>query len=239
MLKRDRLLEKSLWDSYWTTPNTATLSALTDYFEPYVNIVTKHMYKRYGFNDFDFDDFYQDASVGLIESIKRYNDGFHVDFLSYASHRIQGAILNGIRFTTEKANCYSYKQGLYKERNESLNQSDSKLALSGSEKLRAIIIQLAYSHMLDSLPEYFEGDTLERESNNNPYNIHAVNQLRKRLLNKLSTLDEPEKSVIELHYFGHFKFDDISNFLGVTKGRVSQIHKSALTRLQIRYRQDM
>lgn len=239
MLTRDTNKEVALWNCYWNRPDKESLTALTEYFQPYIRLVTKRMYKRYGFNEVDFDDFYQNACLGLMEAIPRYRTDFGVDFLSYASFRVRGAILNGIRYTTEKANFYSYQQSLNKERGESLTQETLSTTQSGTERLESIIIQLAYSYILDSLPEYTEQDFQEREHNKNPYKIHAVNQIRRRLINKIATLDDPEKNVIELHYFGQFKFDDIAELLGVTKGRISQIHKAALERLRVRYQQDI
>ena len=43
-------------------------------------------------------------------------------------------------------------------------------------------------------------------------------------------LPEREKLVISLHYYQHMPFVDIAALLGVTKGRVSQIHKAAIQR---------
>lgn len=44
-------------------------------------------------------------------------------------------------------------------------------------------------------------------------------------------LGDQQRRVIWWHYFQEIKFDEIAQTLGLTKGRVSQIHKAAITAL--------
>lgn len=56
-------------------------------------------------------------------------------------------------------------------------------------------------------------------------------QLRNRLLAVLATLPEREQQVIRYHYLQETPFVDIAALMGITKGRVAQLHHQALRRL--------
>lgn len=47
-------------------------------------------------------------------------------------------------------------------------------------------------------------------------------------------LDERERTILTLHYFHHISFVDIAAQLGVTKGRISQLHERAIEQLRAR-----
>ena len=50
----------------------------------------------------------------------------------------------------------------------------------------------------------------------------------------LDELQGRERTVMELHYRQHVPFVEIAELLGVTKGRVSQIHRAAVARMRER-----
>jgi RNA polymerase sigma factor for flagellar operon FliA len=56
-------------------------------------------------------------------------------------------------------------------------------------------------------------------------------QMRLRLHGLLKRLTAREESVLRLHYLQGWTFKDIGQDLGITKGRVSQLHGQALERL--------
>jgi RNA polymerase sigma factor for flagellar operon FliA len=45
-------------------------------------------------------------------------------------------------------------------------------------------------------------------------------------------MPERSRKVIHYHYFNELGFEQIGDILGVTKGRISQIHRSALAELR-------
>lgn len=57
-------------------------------------------------------------------------------------------------------------------------------------------------------------------------------QMRLRLHGLLKRLTAREESVLRLHYLQGWTFKDIGQDLGITKGRVSQLHGQALERLR-------
>jgi RNA polymerase sigma factor for flagellar operon FliA len=56
--------------------------------------------------------------------------------------------------------------------------------------------------------------------------------LRTALRSCLDVLPEREKSILSWHYFDGMTFDQIAKLYDVSKGRISQLHRSALDRLR-------
>jgi len=48
----------------------------------------------------------------------------------------------------------------------------------------------------------------------------------------VADLSEQERTVIRYHYLQEVPFSEIAALLGLTKGRIAQIHKQALGRLR-------
>jgi len=59
-----------------------------------------------------------------------------------------------------------------------------------------------------------------------------MRELRQRLVRAVDTLPPQERTVIRSHYLQEISFEEIAAKLGVTRGRVSQIHRQALLRLR-------
>jgi RNA polymerase sigma factor for flagellar operon FliA len=86
-------------------------------------------------------------------------------------------------------------------------------------------LAVGYLFDLESAPAFASGgESIERQldSLNIGYSLReAVKQLPER-----------EELVLRLHYFQHVPFVEIAQLLGLTKGRISQIHKSAIMQLR-------
>jgi RNA polymerase sigma factor for flagellar operon FliA len=72
----------------------------------------------------------------------------------------------------------------------------------------------------------------------NTYQRIELQQLRSRIEQAVKSLSGNEKRVISHHYLQHLAFDEIAQVLGLSKGRVSQIHKAALQQLSEKLMRD-
>ena len=72
------------------------------------------------------------------------------------------------------------------------------------------------------------------------YKSVELQQLRQRIVDLVDSLPTQERKVIRHHYFQEVAFDEIAQSMQLTRARISQIHRKALTRLKdtIRARQD-
>ncbi|WZB63221.1 sigma-70 family RNA polymerase sigma factor [Achromobacter xylosoxidans] len=64
------------------------------------------------------------------------------------------------------------------------------------------------------------------------YEQVELRQLRDRVLALVAALPERERHIVRSHYMQDVPFQDIAAEMGLTKGRISQLHKRALDMLR-------
>jgi len=185
-----------------------------------------HVYLKQNQHDIDLDDYIQLGTVGLIESIDRFDWQKNIRFSSFASYRIKGAILNGIQNFTEKRKQYSFAKQAQADRVTSITSVDSE-AFKQSVFARMVetTVNFAISYILDSEdhPVAIDG---------NPYNSDELRRLKSQMRDLVGRLKENEQEVLRCHYFYHLSFESIAKLMSLSKARVSQLHKSGLDNLR-------
>jgi RNA polymerase sigma factor for flagellar operon FliA len=184
--------------------------------------------------EIEFEEFKQYALVGLIEAIDRYDAASDASFRTYASHRIKGAILDGIEKYCEKQQQISLRSRLRKERIQSMLRTASETQEVTFDSLVEVSIGIAIGYMLEDSGMYQQEETAYEH---NVYKSRELADLVRAMKDLVSKLPEQEEAIIKLHYFQHVQFDQIAESMQMTKGRVSQIHQRALRRLQEHYDQ--
>ena len=226
----DDLNADRLWHRYHEDQDAASRGALIENYSSLPQMIAASLYSRRTGDDVEFEEYVQFGMVGLIEAIDRYQIDKGVPFEAYAKHRIRGSILNGLRKMSEKREQYAYRARLRRERIESIagehgNEDQGDLF----EEMVEVALGMAISYML-------EGTGLIRDKMNkavdNAYQAHELAQLRERLVESTNMLPERERLIIEQQYFRGESFTSIAKFMGVSKGRVSQLHKRALNLLR-------
>ena len=223
-------MESRLWSTWRERGDMAAREELVALHLGFARIMAGKLYARRATDEIEFDEYLQMASVGLLESVDRYDPQFGASFRTYASHRIQGAILSGIEASTERQRQLALKRRVRKERLELLGRQGEE---SGQEetfsRLADIAVGLAIGFMLDDLGMYQSGEGIYGD---NAYAAEEMRQLESRLDKLVRELPERESKVIRQHYFQQVPFDEIAASMGLTKGRISQIHLRALTMLK-------
>lgn len=165
----------------------------------------------------------QNATVGLLDAMDRYDPARGVEFRAYASSRVRGAVFNGLR-----AQIGSHPAGA-----PVLRLCERMGHLSGSNDMEPVddlidtVVGLGLGLMLESAHEALvdECDGF----------MHAqASQLNTRLLASVHGLSGRHRELVEAHYFNYVPFCEIARQWGVSRGRVSQLHKEALSRLRAR-----
>lgn len=185
---------------------------------------------RYG-DELEFADYMQFATVGLLESIDRYDPASQASFRTFSAPRINGAMLDGVARLSEQQRQISARQRMLAERAESLTGSmESKEGTDEIfEQLAGVAIGLALGYMLEGSSMY---QVQEPVSMNSAYTNVEVRQLQQQVRSLVDMLPERERSVIKYHYLNHLRFEAIAEILSLSKGRVSQLHKNALDLLR-------
>jgi len=219
--------EKALWESVaLNDDNSEARERLIRNYTPLVKGIAARLYTRRIDDIADFGDYMQYGLIGLMESIDRYDPQSNASFKTYASYRIAGSILNGLEKVSEYRTQHAHRSKLLKERLESIN-SDKSDDLFADLVNSAVYIALGY--MLDDANNEKAPDLLLQGKNYSSTEMKHIQQQLKFIIEKLPL---KEAMVVKYHYFHYVGFDDIGDILGLSKGRVSQLHKGALQHIR-------
>jgi RNA polymerase sigma factor for flagellar operon FliA len=219
-----------LWAHYANGREIGVRNALAGRYAEFARMMAAQAYGRRTSQDVEFDDYLQYARLGLIESIERYDPSRGAKFETYAAIRISGAILNGLESASELHEQLAASRRRVAERTAALRAAST--AGSGGDvfdRLAEIAIGLAVGFML-------EGSGMFREDEqgtvpDNTYNGIELRQMRRRLHDTIAQLPERQRHVVQAHYVQNQPFDEIAAGLKLSRGRVSQLHKEALSTL--------
>lgn len=228
--------EDRLWQEFRVSDDNVEDKrwALVEYYLPTVHKIAAREYAKRIDNVVEFNDYMHTAVVGLIESIDRYDYERGVPFMAYASHRIQGAISNEVGKWSERREQLAWRRRVQKDRVRSLSETDaSRPDNDAFEELVDVAIGLALGYMLQD-SGMLHDDALT-QSMDAVYESDLVANVRRQLEQIIEELPSKERTIIRYHYFNQINFTDIADLLGLTKGRVSQLHKRALDLLRQKF----
>lgn len=219
-----------------------TLEDLVQRYLPLVRKIAAGLYAVRSFDGVPFEEYTQFGAEGLLQALRRYDPSQGAKFETYAQHRIKGAIMSGLEKSTEVNQQVVTLRRLAQERMASILAADrsgeegeertsgtASVPSSALDRLVHASVGLAVAFMLDD-------SAMFRETESTSWDDGASNLAFKQLQNKLrvamDTLSDKERAVLECHYYRHETFDVAACELGLTKGRVSQLHRSALQKLR-------
>ena len=189
--------------------------------------------------DLDFGDLQQLAFTGLLEAIDRFDPARGAPFRAYAGRRVSGSIVDGIGRMTEVRDQLSSRARAQRDRMRSLSTKTAE-TLSSSEalaELAEIAMGLAIGFMLEGTGRYVAADDETAARLPTAYESLAWRDLIRQLEAELTALPEKEQAVLRHHYLSGVGFDELAKLFAVSRGRISQIHSAALSRLRKRLAQ--
>lgn len=218
------------WQAFGSSRDRALRGALVQHYQQFARMLAAKSYARRSTADLEFDDYLQYAQIGLLEAIDRFDYGRGIKFETFAAMRINGAILNGIASASELQEQLAARRRMVAQRAGSLVEEQQDVpAEDVFSQLAEVAIGLALGFML-------EGSGMmqldEDQAYDNTYSRVELRQLRAHLHRAIGHLPERHRQVIFGHYIQGQPFDEIAVTLGVSKGRVSQLHADGLKRLK-------
>jgi len=217
---------RDLWARFVASRDEALRTRLIDCYLPFARLVAVKLYRLRADDSIPFDDYLQYARIGLLEAMDRYDPAREASFETFARHRIRGAVLNGMGKESELLAQRSYWRARTQERVESLKSQ----AFAGSgdlESFSQLIVGLALGFLLEQDPE-----PADESLHANPYAANEMAELCHAVRCLVDKLPEREQDIISLHYFQDREFQVIARELGISKGRISQLHAQALGRIR-------
>ena len=194
----------------------------------------------------DLDDLVHAGILGLFDAASKYNPEKKVVFSSYAKHRIKGAILDSLRqldwASRDMRRRHKQVEAATRDLAATLQRAPTEAEIADKlgmdvERWRTMMLDLRNVGLISASTRSNEGDELPAPDfpsnpDTQPDSICAREQLRAVLGIAMKTLPERYQKVVSLYYTNEMTMKEIGGILGINESRVSQIHKSALEKMQ-------
>jgi RNA polymerase sigma factor for flagellar operon FliA len=193
----------------------------------------------------EMDDLVHAGILGLFDATGKYDPEKQVVFSSYAKHRIKGAILDSLRqldwASRDMRRRHRQVEAATRELAATLQRNPTEAEVAAKlgidvQKLRTMMLDLRNVGLVSASTRGPECEDLPApdfpcKPETQPDSLCAREQLRAVLGIAMKTLPERYQKVISLYYNNEMTMKEIGTILGINESRVSQIHKSALEKM--------
>jgi len=181
------------------------------------------------------------GTLGLMESFGKFKPALGNKFETYAENRIKGAMLDNLRKldwfprslrkrvkTLDEA-IYRIETEMHRPASEEDLASETGMSIKEvREGLEAMQNQFCLS--LELVQDSIASDEPGREGE--PFAQMIFSERVDRLAALIDELTPREKLVLSLYYSEELNMRETAEVMGITEGRVSQLHSQALARLR-------
>jgi RNA polymerase sigma factor for flagellar operon FliA len=235
----------------YTAKGQLDRNALIRQYQPLVRKLAHHMMAKLPAN-VQVDDLIQVGLIGLSEALSRFESTQGVQFETFATQRIRGAMLDELRENDWVSRGTRKSQ---KEIEESLRRLEHRLGRSPLESEIAADLGMSLSDYQSLLGKvkgtqlvYLEdmnrhGDDedsfLDRhmgDSEVDPLNMLRNERLREALVAAIKNLPEREQYIMSMYYEQDMNLKEIAAVLDVTESRICQLHSQSIARLRAKMR---
>lgn len=170
---------------------------------------------------------------GLINAATRYDPRRNVAFATYATYRIRGAILDGLRKNMPLQRPALQRLRYQERANELLEQHSEEPTKALEEEIAALEDMVAdvtavYLTSFDAAQEHGEEFAAEEPT---PDERIRERQTFEQLRRARQTMDPKEEEFLRLHYDEDLPLSEIGKRLGISKAWASRLHTKAIRSL--------
>ena len=199
----------------------------------------------------EFDDLVQVGMIGLADALNRFDAAHGVQFETFATQRIRGAMLDELRGTdylsrgtrkqqrTIEAAVQKLEQKLGRAPIESEIAKEMGLALVEYQELLGRVRGTQLVYLEDMTGVDGDNDYLDRHVGDDTLNPLAQLQdvrMREALIEAIKNLPEREQHVMSMYYEHDMNLKEIAAVIKVTESRVCQLHSQSIARLRVKLR---
>lgn len=243
---RSKLSHQSLWHSWKEDGDQDARKQLIEHYLPLVDYVASRMSAALPKNVVK-DDLTSHGVMGLIDAIEKFDYKRGLQFETYASWRIRGAVIDGLRHGDWVPRSVRDKAKKMEDAYAVLEQRHLRTATDEEVCGYLNISQKEFQQMLQEVAVTavcsLEDPIREEESEtrlsllvddkalNPEYKIHEL-YLKETLLLGLERLTEKERTVVSLFYYEDLSLSEIAEVMSLSPSRISQLHSKAILRLR-------
>jgi RNA polymerase sigma factor for flagellar operon FliA len=216
--------EMDLWDAYHRSRDRAARNDLVVYYQPLVRSIARNVANGLP-RHIEFEDLLAMGFVGLIEAVERFNPDYGHCFATFATWRVRGAMLDGMR---------SLDGASRAQRRQARELSQIAETLSQMQKRTVNMDEAAqFFGTVGCVPPAMQTVSWEELATELPIMFAREERIEiELLLGDKKLLTASERSTLYLSYFADYSLAEIGALLGVTESRVCQVRKSALAKLR-------
>ena len=199
----------------------------------------------------EIDDLIQVGMIGLSDALTRFDPSQGVQFETFATQRIRGAMLDELRGNdwmsrgdrrhqrTIETAVHKLEQRLGRAPSESEISREMGLSLTEYQELLGKVRGTQLIYLEDMSGDEGDEDFLDRhvvDDEASPLARLADQRMREALVEAIKNLPEREQYVMSMYYEHDMNLKEIAAVLGVTESRVCQLHSQSVARLRAKLR---
>lgn len=243
-MKSQQLDIYQLWQSWQDKQDLHAYEQLVDVYIGLVDQVVIKM-KRTLSNQITYEELKSHGFMGLLDALKKFDYQRGIQFETYASLRIRGAILDGIRENDWVPRSIRDKTKRIEKAYQELEQQNLRTA---SDKEVMDFLKIDEEEFKQTLKESAWMNTLyldepldesgQSKGANLAEQVDLIDQkldqnfLKEVLVKAINKLPEKEKIVVSLYYYEELNLTEIAEVLKLSTSRISQLHTKAIFRLR-------
>ena len=235
----------------YTAKGQLDREALIRQYSPLVRRLAHHMMAKLP-PSVQVDDLIQVGLIGLSEALNRYEAHQGVQFETFATQRIRGAMLDELRGNdylsrgTRKQQrsiesaVHKLQQRLGRAPAESEIAREMGVSLLEYQELLGKVRGTQLVYLEDMSGDDGDNDFLDRHVADDALNPLAQLQdhrMREALVEAIKHLPEREQYVMSMYYEHDMNLKEIAAVLKVTESRICQLHSQSIARLRVKLRE--
>ena len=225
-------------------------SSLIRQYSPLVRRLAHQMIAKLPAN-VELDDLIQVGLIGLTDALSRFDVGQGVQFETFATQRIRGAMLDELRGSdwmsrgnrrqqrSIEAAVHKLEQKLGRAPQESEIAAEMGISLGDYQDMLSKVRGTQLVHLEDISGDEDGDDYLDRhvaDEGGDPMSLLQDHRMRTALVAAIKNLPEREQYVMSMYYEHDMNLKEIAAVLKVTESRVCQLHSQAIARLRVKLR---
>ncbi len=227
-------------DLAWNTCTPAQQEIIVRHFSPKVKYLALRLKARLPRN-VELSELISAGTLGLMESFGKFRPQLGIKFDTYAENRIRGAMLDELRKLdwfprSLRRRVRALDEAIHKlEHTVGRAPSEEELATETGMDIKDVregleALQSQFCLSLDMIQDSLTpAEDMRDES---PFGQTASQELVDRVAELIDQLTPREKLVLSLYYTDELNMREAAEVMGITEGRVSQLHSQALSRLR-------